>query len=176
MGRTGFTLIETLVIIVILTILTSFLILYSRTGENQILLLREKAKIISTILRAKGMALNLVVEEEPACGIGIHFEPDGYFLFRDSAIDPRECFVDPEHRRYSGEASGEMLTNEVFNLDPTLRFSRLGVTDVFFRPPQPEAFLDGEQTLPEAEIILATQDDRSSVRIVINNAGQISSE
>ena len=176
MLRRGFTLIEILVIIGIITILTSFLILYSRTGENQILLLREKAKVINNILRAKAMALNLVVESEPACGFGVHFEESRYFIFRDSALDPRECFIDSEHRRYSGEQSGEMLTDEIFNLDSSLRFSRLAVTDVFFRPPQPEAFLDGEQTLPEAEIILATQDNRSSVRIIINNAGQISSE
>ncbi len=172
----AFTLIEILVIIGILTLLTSFLLLYGRAGENQILLLREKAKVINNVLRAKAMALNLALESEPACGFGVHFEENRYFIFRDSALDPRDCFIDPGHRRYSGEASGELLTDEIFSLDANLRFSRLAVADVFFRPPQPEAFLDGEQTLPEAEIILATQDNRSSVRIVINNAGQISSE
>ena len=178
MPQRGFTLIEIIVIIGIITLLTSLLLLYSRGGERQILLLREKAKVISAVLRAKAMAINTVIEAQPACGFGVHFEERRYFIYRDSALDPRDCFAISDHRRYSGEASGEILASEIFPLDPALRFSGLPIGDVFFQPPQPRVFFDGEEpvSLREARLTLATLDNNSQASIIINDAGQITAE
>ena len=178
MVNRGFTLIETLVIISILTLLTSFLILYSRGGERQIILLREKAELISAILRAKSLAINTLVEDEPACGYGVAFDGSNYFIYKDLAGD---CGL--SDRVYSGPASGEKLENEtcaesggVCTLDPSLKFFQRDVNDVLFVPPDPRVFLDGGQSLAEAIIALSTLDESSQTNITINNAGQISSQ
>jgi len=169
--KKGFTLIETLVIISILTLLTSFLILYSHGGERQIILLREKAKLISTILRAKSLSLNTLIEDEPGCGYGVGFEGTNYFIYKDLAGD---CLN--SDRLYSGPASGERLENDVFNLDPALKFLQRDISDVLFVPPDPQVFLDGGQSILEAVIALSTLDESSQTSIIINNAGQISSQ
>lgn len=174
MDKRAFTLIETLVIMSILTLLTSFLILYSRGGERQIVLLREKAKIISILLRVKSLSINTLVENEPGCGYGVAFEGSSYFIYKDLASD---CAIASDHL-YSGSASGEKLEDEVFNLDPALKFFHRDVNDVLFVPPDPQVFFDGDQSSVDIEAIitLSTLDESSQTSIIINNAGQISSQ
>mgnify|MGYP001592472138 CR=1 FL=1 len=167
----GFTLIEMVVIIGVLTLLTSFLILYGRTGERQIILLRDKAKVINIILRAKSLAISTLVEDEPACGYGVYIESSRYLVFKDKSLDCASS-----DRIYSGEASGEKLVEETFDLDPALRFSEIGAANILFVPPDPKVFLDGGQTLNEAKISIVTVDNRLKADIIINNAGQVSSQ
>jgi hypothetical protein len=168
--RRGFTLIETLVIIGILTLLTSLLVLYNRTGERQIILLREKARVINMILRAKSLAIQTYIEDRPACGYGAAFDGQKFFIYRDLAAS---CAL--SDLVYSGEASGELLKNEVLVLDPSLKFN-LEVSDILFVPPDPRVFLNGSRILTEAAIKLVTIDDKSEAAVIINNAGQISSK
>lgn len=177
MARTdGFTLIETLVVLSILMLMTSMLVLYNRTGERQILLLREKARLISVIFRAKSLALNTFIEDEPACGYGVHIGPSagsgqaGYFIFRDKAIN---CRV--SDRVYS-DASDEIVAGSEVRLDPGIKFGQADIVDIVFVPPNPTVFLNGGQGMREGTIALASSDNASQVTIIINNAGQISAE
>ena len=53
----GFTLIELLVVVSILGFLTATVLGYSRTAERYILLSREQSKVVTTVQRAKALAL-----------------------------------------------------------------------------------------------------------------------
>ena len=78
----GFTFIETLVTISVLMILTSIVLLYNRAGEKQIILLREKARLVQTILKARSSSINTLITDEPICGYGVHFESDSYRILK----------------------------------------------------------------------------------------------
>jgi len=168
--RKGFTLIETLVVVGVLTLMTSLLVLYNRTGERQIILLREKARLIGTIFRAKSLTLNTFIEDEPACGYGVHTSQGEYFIYRDKAIACRTS----DH--VYTDTTDEIVAGTLVRLDAGLRFGGGTVTDMVFVPPDPKVFLNGRQGFTEGEIILEGVDGKSSVTIQVNNAGQISAE
>lgn len=166
----GFTLVETLVVLAVMTMMTAMLVLYNRTGERQIVLLREKAQLINTLLRAKGLALNTVLEAEPACGYGVSILEGRYVLYRDKASVCRAS-----DRAYT-EGVDEVLTGADIRLPQSVRFGASTIEDVLFVPPNPKVFLNGGQGINEGEIILQSSDGSSSVRVYINYAGQISAE
>lgn len=166
--RRGFSLIEMLVVLAILVLLTSVLVLYNRSGERQILVLREKARLIGTLLRAKSLAINTFVEDSPACGYGVHIDPPRYFIFRDRAIDCRTS----DH--IYGASSDEIVPDAEASLPPLLSFSAVGASDIVFVPPDPEVFLNGGTALTEAIISLSSADGASQASVTITDAGQVS--
>jgi len=172
--RRGFSVIEMLVVMSIVAVLSSFLLVYNRTGELQIVLLREQAQLISTVIRAKGLALNTLIEDVPACGYGVHITvstgstPSRYFIYRDKAINCRTS-----DRIYT-EASDEIVAGTEVVLPRQVAFGDVGVRDIMFVPPEPEAFLDGSQVLSEADIIMVSADGKTKATIIVNNAGQVS--
>ncbi len=173
--RRGFSVIEMLVVMSILVVLSSFLILYNRTGELQIVLLREQAHLISTVIRAKSLALNTLIEDVPACGYGVHIDvstdsakASRYFIYRDNAINCRTS-----DRMYA-EASDEIVGGTEVVLPKQVVFEGVGVHDIMFVPPEPQAFLDGSQALAEADIVMESADGKTKATVTVNNAGQIS--
>ena len=168
--RRGFSVIEMLVVISTLVLLTSILVLYNRTGERHIIVLREQARVIGTILRAKSFAINTLVEDEPACGYGVHADPasGAYFIYRD-----RTSPCSASDHRY-GDASDEKIADTEIILDPAVRFAAGSLEDIAFVPPDPQTYLDGGTALAEGSITLETPDGASRVTVIISNAGQIS--
>lgn len=170
----GFSVIEMLVVMSILVVLTSLLILYNRTGELQIILLREQAHLISTVIRAKSLALNTLIEDTPACGYGVHIEvstgttPSRYFIYRDKAINCRTS----DH--IYAASSDEIIKDSISTVPLQIAFGDIGVHDIVFVPPDPQAFLDGSQALTEADIVMKSNDGKTKATVTINNAGQIS--
>lgn len=168
MKSKGFTLIEMLVVISIMTLLSSLLILYSRTGENQIILFREQARVISILNRAKSLSVQMFNAPESPCAFGVNFSPTGTFLiFRDLASDCR----DADHK-YSG-------TNELFEkyqLDSRIKFGELTLTNVIFIPPDPTTLIDDGSNKIDATITLQTLDASAFLKVKINNAGQITTQ
>jgi prepilin-type N-terminal cleavage/methylation domain-containing protein len=169
----GFTLIESLTVIAILALMTSFLILYNRTGERQIVLLREKANLISTVLKAKNLALGGFIREplgEVVCGYGVHFEDDKYFIYRDLAVD-----CNASDMRYTADNPKELF-GDIIEILPVVSLKIDEVSDILFAPPTPDVFFDGSEALLEKNIILSDIDNTTEVVININNAGQISTQ
>lgn len=170
----GFTIIELLVVLGIMAMLSSIAILYSRTGENQILLFKEQSKVISVILRAKSLALQTFAESAAGvCGYGVHFTgaPDNQFiLFKDLAASGSDCGT--ADQKYSGATENF----EVNQLDPALKFAQLDLTDIVFVPPDPLVFLNPAPAVGQTSVLIkiATQDGASEVKIKVNNAGQVS--
>lgn len=163
----GFTFIETIVIIGILTMLTAILLLYSRGGQKQIVLLKEKAKLISSILKVKSMSINTLVGDQPTCGYGVFLETDSYSLFRDLAVN---C-VASDHVHTASDPQ-ELI--EKINLPIGYHLSSLNIRNILFLPPDPIVFLDGSILSNQALIIIATLDNQSSVSFKVSHAGQIS--
>lgn len=172
--RRGFSVIEMLVVMSILVVLTSILILYNRTGELQIVLLREQAHFIGTVIRAKSLALNTLIEDTPACGYGVHMDvsagsmPSRYFIYRDKAINCRTS------DRIYAAASDEIVSGTETALPPHIVFGTITVQDILFVPPNPQVFLDGSQALAEVSVVLQSDDGATKATVTINNAGQIS--
>jgi len=171
----GFTLIESLTVITILALMTSILILYNRTGERQIVLLREKANLISTILKAKNLALGGFIQEPlqaVVCGYGVYLEENQYLIYRDLAND-----CEASGKGYSPDNPQELF-GDIIKLSPVtiLNFESAPNLDIFFAPPVPDVFFDGGKALSEKNIILSDLDHTTEVTININNAGQITTQ
>ncbi|MFH1759097.1 MAG: type II secretion system protein [Patescibacteria group bacterium] len=166
----GFTLIESLVVISLLAIMTSLLVLYNRTGEKQLILIKEKAQIVSIILKAKNLSFGALVEDagtEIVCGYGVYLEGRQYFIYRDLAGD---CAL--SDHRYTPDVDG-ILTNDSFTLPVALEFSELEMNDILFQPPTPDIFFDGSLALAAKTIKLADLERTIEAEIIINHAGQI---
>src|SRR3989344_5278916 len=147
MQRNGFTFIETLITMGILLMLTSILLLYNRSGEQQITLFKEKASVVGLILKAKSLSLNTLITEEPICGYGVHFEINYYLLFRERSTD---CIN--SDRVYTAADSQELI--EEHNLPQGLKFSQIGFQNIFFMPPDPFVFFDGSLASGERSITI----------------------
>ena len=172
--KDGFTLIEAMIVISILTLMTAFLILYNRTGERQILLLNEKSSIISTILRAKNLSLGVFVKQpirETVCGYGVYLEGSRYFIYKDLAGN-----CDLSDKRYSLNNPDELVAGEDHALHPALKFTDKDANDILFAPPIPSVFFDGSPATDEKIIGISDLAKLSEVKIIINNAGQISAQ
>lgn len=172
MPRSGFTLIEILIVISILTLMTSFLVLYNRAGESQIILFKEKANLIGALARAKNLAFGTLIENVGGmvvCGYGVYAESAGYFLYRDLAAD-----CQASDRGYSGDGSGEKIVNDAFALSAAVKLSKEGISDILFVPPFPDVYFDGQRATGEAELVLSVIDGQTKVGVTVNGAGQIS--
>lgn len=162
--KRGFTLVELLVVIGILSLLSATLILYSRAGERQITVFRDQARVISSLTRAKSLAVATFGQSGVPCGYGVSFAaPRTFLIFKDVAADCQST-----DNRYSGPA--ELV--EEFQLDANLMFEALTLSDVIFIPPEPKIIITPAQE--QAVITIMTNDGGSSATIKINNAGQIS--
>ncbi len=163
-GSEGFTLIEILVVVGVLSLIAAILIVYVRSGSQQIILFREQAQITSILARAKYLAISTFGRTGVPCGYGVHFEqPRTFIIFKDIAED-----CQASDQKYSGPEE----TYESFQIDSTLIFENLTLSDILFIPPDPSVIITPEQD--DAAIILKTVGADNSATIRINNAGQIS--
>ena len=162
----GFTTIEMLVVIGIMALMSSVLMVYGRTGERQIILFKEQARIISALSRVKYLTVATFGKTDVPCGYGVHFEaPKIFLIFKDLAVSG-DCSL--SDKKYSG--ADEIF--ESFNLDSAVTFDQLTLSDIVFIPPNPSVVITPDQE--QATIIVKVVNIESSAAIKINNAGQIS--
>ena len=182
--RTGFTLIEMLVVISVTLILSAVLIGYSREAGKQLLLVNNQAKLVSLISRAKSLSIVTFIEntalpsspsDPKVCGYGVHVEKGTgeVSIFRDLAID---C-ANSDNKFGSGDVK---LTSQldIFKLDSqvTQFASDTTLRDVIFIPPDPTTIINGDVSTKEAAISIEVKDGSSKSTVKINNAGRISTK
>ncbi len=170
--RSGFTMLELLVVIGTIIVLSSFAITYSRTGERQIILFKEQTSLVSLLIKARSLSFGAVSEAIPPCDYGVNFgDPRKIILFREysPSNDPKCLDAD---RVYS---SGDEKIEE-FALDPMIKFSELGLTNVVFIPPNPKVLIDNDENKFEAFIKIKTINEPNEKIIKITNAGQITTQ
>ena len=136
----GFTLIEILITLSVISILSGGLVFYNRIAERQIILFKEQAKIISIIQKAKTLSFTTYAQEIVPCGYGVYFQqnPNKAILFQDiSPTSDKNCSdVDNSHT-----ASLPFEKIEEIFLDKTIKFSELGIYNIIFIPPDPKLLL-----------------------------------
>lgn len=169
----GFTLIEVLVVVSILTLFSTFLILYTRTGEAQIKILKDKASFIGAMSRARALALSTFESEAHECGYGVRVLDDHrYAVWRDTT--PSSDCKDA-NGIYDGvsERVGDPMSLEV-----GLRFLNSGesdfLQDILFVPPDPQIVtVPGASPTGAFRVVIGTEDRQSSAVIGVNKFGQI---
>ena len=164
---------EILVTFTIIVLLTSVLMVYTRSQELPLLLFREQSQLFSVINRAKSLSIQTFNNPDVPCGIGVHFEQAGrYFMFYDKAPD---CAA-ADYRWQSG-SNDTIIPNEDYMLDSKIIFAALPLNDIIFVPPDPRTFLNGNLLFGEAELrIQAAKEIELFRTVTINNAGQISTQ
>lgn len=173
--RKGFTLIETLIVIAITALLSSFVLTYTSTSREQVALYVEQSKISQTILRAKSLTLSTYNQPAIPCGYGVRIDYDMgiYELFSYGAAPCSSVSViDPNLATRVRES----------RLPPQVR---LGVKPesieyVLFTPPDPKTSIwrrgAGAATSSDGIVFLQGTSGKSAVGIGVSFAGQVSFE
>lgn len=174
LNSSGFTLFEMLMSMSIISLIAATLILYTRTGEQQITLFKEQAKVLNMLVRTRNLGITSFIKSASStsfatsslpCGYGMHFEISGEMtIFQDMASD---CAL-ADHI-YSGVAEAF----ESSTLAADISFDSLSLTDVVFVPPQPLVFITPLQD--QALITLTTGGvSPSTASVTVSTANQIS--
>lgn len=168
----GFTILEMLVVISVMTMLTGILIVYSRGSENQIILFKEHAKLVSVFFHTKTLAYQTFSQQDPKpCAYGVARVNDTFFVFKDMPETAGDCTT--ADQRFDGAGSDEVV--ETVTLDPRVVVSAADTTftEVLFTPPDPTILLNYGAT-SEAQVAVKAKDSDNKLGIKINDAGQVS--
>lgn len=171
----GFTIIELLVVLSVISILSSGLIFYSRTAERQIILFKEQAKIISLLQKAKVLSLSTYAQSSAPCGYGVNFSKDAnkMILFQDISPSSSSNCADADNSYTLSLISEKM---EEIPLDKTVKFSEVGISNIVFIPPDLKVVLDNEISKNEGLVKISTIDNLAERSIKITNFGQVSTQ
>ena len=176
----GFTIIEMMVTLSIITLLTVMVLAYSRQSESVTNLIRDSDKLVYELRRAQNLAMltlqpTTTIGAAPAasiCGWGIYFNKGAlpqtpqtqYILFSD--------FCDTGNKRQYD--SGEDF--ETVNLLKGVEISETNIFSVAFVPPEPQVKFNPSLS-GDALITMCLETDPSNCfTIHITSAGQISKE
>lgn len=172
----GFTIVELLITLAVISILSGGLVFYGRTAERQIILFKEQTKIISIVQKAKNLSFTTYAQKDVPCGYGVYFQQNlnqnlnSVILFQDisPSMDLNCSDVD---NSYTASLLSEKI-EEIF-LDKTIKFSELGISNIIFIPPDPKVIIDNDILKNEGLIKISTIDGSAEQVIKITNAGQI---
>lgn len=174
LNRKGFTIVEILVTFGIMAMLSGVMLLYSRSSENMIALLRDQSKILSVFSRAKSFSLQTYVENSgigDVCGYGVHVnkEENSFIFFRDLNSDCSES----DNVYTENSVPDEMMEKTV--LSDAIRIRSLDASDVLFIPPDPLVIITVSpgQTSEEMSVILETISGNLGSAVKLNKSGQI---
>ncbi len=171
----GFTLIEVLIVISIMSLLSGFLIVYTRGSENQIKILKDKAGFLGALYRSRSFSLRTIQTTPPECGYGVYIMDERrYVLWRDTATKA-DC--SDANKRYDSSAED---FEPVMSLAQGIKFGNVNSGDfmksVLFVPPDPSLVTEPE-IVPGGNLraTISTLDGLSVAEIRINRYGQIES-
>ena len=174
----GFTLVELLIVIGIISILTGMVLINFRPGQQQLTLQRAASKLAQDIRRTQEMAMSARECTDPTpCpaggvpsgGYGIYFDQDvagNYIIYADGGATQNL-------RRDSVEDLETVFLEQgvsIISVTPTQITRQLSIN---FKPPDPKtSFKDGAGNIQTyAQIIL--QADSKTKTIMVNQVGQI---
>lgn len=171
--KKGFTIIEILVVIGIITLLTAIILPHYRAGEHQFALQRSAHQLAQDLRRAKEMAMSAQEFQGaiPGGGFGIYLEREDkdYLLYADIN----------GNQRFDG-GDGQV---EIINLEQGIKISDISLgsfSSVNFKPPDPVTRISGAWeagAADEVAITLAIEAEPGTTRVInVNRAGLIAIE
>jgi len=172
MNDKGFTLLELMVVIGIMSVLSAVLLLYNRTGEKQIILSREQARLTSVLFQARSLSLNSFGAEirggdVQICGYGVNFSPPQTFtIFQDRLAGGTNCAA--SNKIFDG---GEEVS--VQTLDSAIKITS-NFSNILFMPPEPTVVIDGDSGREQSIVAVSFIDGSNPRQIIVNKYGQIS--
>jgi prepilin-type N-terminal cleavage/methylation domain-containing protein len=182
--RGGFTLIETLAVISVVAILSSMLIVYSRSSERNIILLNNKFQILNALHQAKSLSLATFGDSQAPCAYGVYFNKaeKNVIVFHDNPDSANNC---PGNNSYDGDVEKVYSFNVDDKIDFSLftkhvgDFSPADYINIVFIPPDPEIKIiyPINTLVKEGKITLNFREDSSAqASIIFTLSGQIYSE
>lgn len=181
----GFTLIEIIVVLGVISLLASYLIVYNKINANQIQLTIDQSVLVETINKAKALSMSTYISGGAPCGYGVIIKyPQSYALFKyGSSTQVQFCqniassSIDTDSPNY--------IEIEKYNLSSNILFEQRQnyMNIIFFVPPDPQVLIwkDGSGLAIkesdsgfESYIYLKTNDGSFRKIIKVNVAGQIS--
>jgi type II secretory pathway pseudopilin PulG len=177
----GFTIVELIVVFSVITMLASFLILYSKSSNSQVVLSLETSKLVEFLNKAKSLSISTYTEKGAACGYGINidYRNNSYTLFKYGSPSPNNCKnIASSSINFLDQTYIELQNN---SLPPSAKFEKKNnyLNTIFFMPPDPKILIwKNDGPLPTQEdqafIYLLTKDQSYEKTIEVNIAGQIS--
>jgi len=167
----GFTLVELIVVIALIVFITGLTIINLRPGEEDLLLQRSVHQVAQDSRNTIGITLRSKPHE---CGVvpmfsgyGMNFTPGDttYILFSDCNGNLKYQPADD--------------VEEVVELAKGVRIQSVtplaaGSLTVLFVPPNPDVFINGDENVPQGQIVLELINDTSRTRtLTISNKGVI---
>jgi prepilin-type N-terminal cleavage/methylation domain-containing protein len=165
----GFTLIETLVTVIVVSILSIVMITSYQGSQKQQSVQRTAHQLAGDIRRAQNMAM---ASTEQGGVI-----PDGYGIYITKNSNSYTLFADTNNnqsRNGTGDEDIELINFtsgvEVFNISPPP-----GVhVDIFFEPPDPTTYINGNSSTGEqTTITLIFQGTSYKKTVTVKTSGQI---
>jgi len=178
----GYTLIEVLVVISVMTLLTSVLILYNRTSEQHIIIFKEQAKLITLFERAKGLAISTYTKSGAPCAYGVLIDEQNNTIriFQDlgttDAFGIQDCTA--ADNVFTPDTGEDLNPPILESLDSALSFEESPeFTDLVFIPPEPRAVITPPPSGTNASInIILKQNPAVQRTITVNTFGQITAQ
>ena len=165
-NSSGFTLIETLIVIFIISLLSVLILADYQSGKKEYTLLQANQKLISDIRKVQNMSIN-GIEIEGLCstasacyGYGVYFNSASSYIL----------FADKNNNRIYNDREGFETIDLPFPI--IIQSTSPLSANVFFESPNPDTYINNRTDI-SATIILQIQGTTFTKRININTAGLI---
>jgi len=186
MSRSGFTLIELLVVLAISALFSTFAIISSSIGQNEVAMTVDSAKISQFIQEARALSLSTYTSNSSSCGYGVSFNPGAstYSIFAYSPVANGTPCPSIDTITTTSVSVEQSYTSSTWNVPLSqgvvMNAGSNQLLTIMFYPPAPTAFIseDGSNFLatpPVTNIYLATVDGRNSTTIAVYPDGQVNS-
>jgi prepilin-type N-terminal cleavage/methylation domain-containing protein len=165
--KSGFTLLETLIVVSITAFLSAMVLGYTQNSNQKLSLYVDRANVVGVIQKAKNLAMekykSTSADGSTICAFGVHFENNSstYFIYnitqasgQCNTISKADCY------RYNNCGGLNYLSEQKFALNQANIFT--SSSDIYFVPPY-------FTTSSNATILIASKNISSnSVKIVVN--------
>ncbi len=164
--ESGFSLVELLVVMFILSLLSTITLIGYRSNQDKYAIKQAVQKVASDLRRAQNMAISGVDIAGNYYGYGIYFVDDSnsYFIYGDINNDSSYDIGD--------------TTIEIINFNNQIRISQtapLAVeADIFFKSPNPKTYIDGSNLVGKtATVTLEVIGKSLNESVIITTSGLI---
>ncbi|MFH1667875.1 MAG: prepilin-type N-terminal cleavage/methylation domain-containing protein [Candidatus Komeilibacteria bacterium] len=170
-NQSGFTLVELLVVIFIMSLLTSLILISYRSSEKRYALNQAAQQLVSNLRKAQSMAMSGVGIREQYCGYGIKVDsgssPGSYIFYADKSGNCQNS-----NNKY--DASDDII--ETINLPNQIIIQASSPADFFFKSPDPTTYINQVSVSGVGRTItLEVESGSLSKMITITTAGLIQS-